>query len=108
MKNHVDLFEEFAGTVIKDVLTKKTNPSITITISTRPGGRILGIDAPHGNMNLPFYVGQILNRNIETWCCSNGWLLNGKDPCPEEKVFGVPARYAKHDPALAPFLKRRY
>jgi hypothetical protein len=32
-----------------------------------------------------------LNRNIEVWACNNNFLMDGKDTCPEKKIFGVRA-----------------
>jgi hypothetical protein len=58
---------------------------ITLTVQ---GGRIQNIDNPRG-IRFPWSVGQTLNRSLETWACNQGFLINGKDPCPEEKIFGV-------------------
>lgn len=108
MEEHVELFEggwdepRDKNTV---VLTKKVNRAVKITITKSPDGIITGIDAPSG-VRFPYSVGQLLNRNIETWCCTNGWLMNGKDTCPEEKIFGVPKKYAEHDPFLRGFIRR--
>jgi hypothetical protein len=31
-------------------------------------------------------------RSIETWACNNGFKIDGKDPCPEKKIFGIRAK----------------
>lgn len=51
-------------------------------------GRIQTIDNPRG-IRFPWSEGQTLNRSLETWACNNGFTINGKDPCPEEKIFGI-------------------
>jgi hypothetical protein len=53
-----------------------------------PDGRIKEIENETG-IRFPFSVGQILNRNVEVWACNNNFLMDGKDMCPEEKVFGI-------------------
>ena len=51
-------------------------------------GRITEIENETG-MRFPFSVGQILNRTAEVWACNNNFLMDGKDTCPEKKIFGV-------------------
>jgi len=72
----------------KVILTKKVNPAVKIIIKKYPDGRIVDIKVPNG-IRFPFSVGQISNRNIETWACVNGYLIDGINPCGEEKVFGI-------------------
>jgi len=70
------------------VLTNKKNPNLIIMIKKGPDSRITSIVNKSG-IRFPFYVGQILQRNIETWACNNNFLIDGKDTCPEKKIFGV-------------------
>lgn len=72
----------------KVILSKKVNPFIKIIIKKYPDGRIVDIKIPSG-IRFPFSVGQISNRDIETWACVNGYLIDGINPCGEEKVFGI-------------------
>lgn len=73
-----------------DVFTHKNNPSIVITVTKSPDGRILTVDNPR-HVRFPFAIGQIMSRNIETWACNHDFLINGHDPCPEQKIFGIKA-----------------
>ena len=59
-----------------------------ITIKKNPDGRITEIQNETG-MRFPFSVGQILNRTAEVWACNNNFLMDGKDTCPDKKIFGV-------------------
>ena len=70
------------------VFTNKRNPRLVITIKKNPDGRITGIENETG-IRFPFSVGQLLQRNVEVWACNNNFLMNGKDTCPEKKIFGV-------------------
>jgi hypothetical protein len=70
------------------VFTNKRNPRLVITIKKNPDGRITDIQNETG-MRFPFSVGQILNRTAEVWACNNNFLMDGKDTCPEKKIFGV-------------------
>ena len=72
------------------VFTNKRNPRLVITIKKNPDGRITEIENETG-MRFPFSVGQILNRTAEVWACNNNFLMDGKDTCPEKKIFGVKA-----------------
>jgi hypothetical protein len=67
------------------ILTSRQNRDIIITLI---GGRIDTIKNESG-VNFPFEVGQSYNRSIEVWACNNGFKMDGKDPCPEEKIFGI-------------------
>lgn len=69
------------------ILTSKRNKLSTIKISIE-GNRISNIEN-NANVRFPFEVGQIITRNLETWTCNNNFLLDGKDTCPEKKIFGV-------------------
>jgi hypothetical protein len=70
------------------VFTNKRNPRLVITIKKNPDGRIIEIENETG-MRFPFSVGQILNRTAEVWACNNNFLMDGKDTCPDKKIFGV-------------------
>lgn len=73
------------------VFTNKRNPRLIITVKKNPDGRITNIENETG-MRFPFSVGQILNRTAEVWACNNNFLMDGKDTCPEKKIFGVKAK----------------
>jgi hypothetical protein len=70
------------------VFTNKRNPRLVITIKKNPDGRITEIENETG-MRFPFSVGQLLQRNVEVWACNNNFLMDGKDTCPDKKIFGV-------------------
>jgi len=70
------------------VFTNKRNPRLVITINKSPDGRITNIENETG-IRFPFSVGQLLQRNVEVWACNNNFLMDGKDTCPEKKIFGV-------------------
>ncbi len=70
------------------VFANKRNPRLKIIVTKSPGGRIVNIENGTG-MRFPFSVGQILNRTAEVWACNNNFLMDGKDTCPEKKIFGV-------------------
>jgi hypothetical protein len=67
------------------VLTSRQNRTITFSVL---GGRIKDLVNDSGVM-FPYSVGQQYTRSIETWCCNNGFKMDGKSCCPEEKVFGM-------------------
>lgn len=69
------------------ILTLKNNKSITISFQVKDG-RITNINNER-NMKFPYKEGQTFNIGMETWCCNNGYLMNSKNTCPEEKVFGI-------------------
>ena len=72
----------------KVIFKSKRRPEMIIVVSKTLDGRIVDIENKF-NINFPFKVGQILNRNHETWACNNHYFVNDKDTCPEEKVFGI-------------------
>ena len=68
----------------------KRNITQAFNVYKTRDGRITRIEKPnHVHIRFPFEVGQILNRNVEIWACNNGFYMNGKDTCPEEKIFGI-------------------
>ena len=73
------------------IFTNKRNPRLEIIVTKSPDGRIVNIENGTG-MRFPFSVGQILNRTAEVWACNNNFLMDGKDTCPEKKIFGVRAK----------------
>ena len=75
--------------------TNKRNPRLEIVVTKSPDGRITGIENETG-MRFPFSLGQLLQRNVEVWACNNGFLMDGKDTCPEKKIFGVKASDVPH------------
>ena len=70
------------------VFTNKRNPRLVITIKKSPDGRITNIENETG-IRFPFSIGQLLQRNVEVWACNNNFSMDGKDTCPEKKIFGV-------------------
>jgi 2'-5' RNA ligase len=70
------------------IFSKKINPSFKFSVKVYPDGKIKEMDVQPG-IRFPFVVGQLLNRNAETWACVNGYLMNGKDMCGEKKIFGI-------------------
>lgn len=72
------------------VFTNKRNPILEIIVKKSPDGRIIDIQNETG-IRFPFQVGQLLQRNVEVWACNNNFLMDGKDTCPERKIFGVRA-----------------
>jgi hypothetical protein len=83
MKNLL-LFEGFS-TKREITLTSRQNHVITLTLL---GGRIDTIDNQSG-VNFPYRKGEQYTQSIKTWACNNGFKIDGKDPCPEKKVFGI-------------------
>jgi len=83
---HLKYFESRNERII--IFTNKRNPILSITISLSLNGRIKNIENETG-IRFPFSVGQTLSRNIEVWACNNNFYMDGKDTCPEKKIFGV-------------------
>jgi len=85
---HLNKFNEESNYERKVVFTSKRNSNLVITIYKSPDGRITKIENETG-IRFPFSVGQILSRNIEIWACNNNFYMDGKDTCPEKKIFGI-------------------
>ena len=95
----IKTFESFGQREI--VFTNKRNSSIVIKIVVE-NSRIISIKHLRKSgyeevetdpvVRFPFSVGQILNRTAEVWACNNNFLMDGKDTCPEKKIFGVRAK----------------
>jgi len=86
---HIKYFKESVETEV--VFTNKRNPNLKIIVKKSRDGRIISIDNETG-IRFPFQVGQLMQRNVETWACNNNFLMDGKDTCPEKKIFGVRAK----------------
>ena len=71
------------------VFTHKNNPNFKFSVFKDGQGRILEIKRLNPRIRFPFSVGQTYNRSIETWACNHDFLIDGKDPCPEKRIFGV-------------------
>jgi len=82
---HLTVYESWSREKIVILESIRNRAKITLTVQ---GGRIESIDNPRG-MRFPWSMGQAINRSLETWACNNGFTINGNDPCPEEKIFGV-------------------
>jgi len=87
---NIKSFNEMSIPERKVKFTHKRNSRLEITVTKTPDGRITSIENNSG-MRFPFSVGQILNRTAEVWACNNNFLMDGKDTCPEKKIFGVKA-----------------
>lgn len=91
MKN-LFLFEEFSlmspGTREMHLVSKDMRRKITMIIQ---GGRIKEIKN-EGVVGFPFKEGQMLQRNIYDWACNHHFTIDGEDPCPEEKIYGIRKR----------------
>ena len=70
------------------IFKNKRRPQITLVVKKTPDGKIVEIEN-NFNINFPFKVGQVLNRNHEIWACNNYYYVNDKDTCPEEKIMGI-------------------
>lgn len=81
---NLELYESFSRER-EVVLTSRQGRTIKFTVL---GGRIKDLVNDSGQ-RFPFSAGQQYTRSIETWACNNHFKLNGEDPCPEEKIFGI-------------------
>jgi len=86
----IERFDDYPGredTKVKFV--GKRNPTRAFNVYKTRDGRITKIEMPgHVHVRFPFVVGQVMNRGVETWACNNDFFMDGKDTCPEKKVFG--------------------
>lgn len=82
---HLILFEAFHNETTLVFGSMRTGKTITVTLQ---GGRIQSIDN-RAMVRFPFSIGQSYTRSMETWACNNGFRINDKNPCPEEKLFGI-------------------
>ena len=89
-KGDDDAYLMESNSEIEVKFVSKRNRTQAFNVYKTPDGRITRIEKPnHVHVNFPFKVGEMLNRNIETWACNNHFYINGEDTCPEEKVFGI-------------------
>jgi len=72
----------------KVIFKSKRRPGMIITVIKTPDGKIVEIDN-QANIRFPYNIGQTLDMGHQTWACNNHFLVNDKDTCPEEKVFGI-------------------
>lgn len=89
--------DEYVKSRIKNIVFESTRYDRDVVLTSRQGrdilvkvigGRITSIENNSG-VRFPYSIGQHWNRNIETWACNNGFKIDGEDPCPEEKIFGI-------------------
>ena len=72
---------------MKRVLTLTSKHGHTITVE-HEGGVITGI-TNITSYHFPFTVGQTFNRTIEVWAENRNFLIDGKDPHENDKLFGI-------------------
>ena len=82
---HLKSFNEGRNDRKVELESTRTHRKITFDVID---GRIQNIENTTG-VRFAFQNGQHYNRNIETWCCNNDFLMYGKDMCPEKKVAGI-------------------
>ena len=66
----------------------KSHSDAKIWVIVTKDGRI-GRVTNTRSIRFPFQIGQMFNKSIEVWACNNQFLMDGKDTCPEEKIFGI-------------------
>lgn len=77
--------KKFNESVENEIVFKgKRNPNLIIMVKKSPDGKITSIVNRTG-VRFPFQIGQLFQRNIETWACNNNFYIDGKDTCPEKK-----------------------
>lgn len=81
--DHLLEFASFGQRVVK--LTSRQGRDIEVTLQ----GHAIKDIVNGAGINFPFSPGQSWTRTVETWACNNGFKIDGKDPCPEEKIFGI-------------------
>lgn len=81
---HLIIFESYSK---EKLITLESRQGKTIQITTIQG-RIQSIEN-NAMIRFPFAIGQSYTRSIETWACTNGFTIDGKSACPEEKIFGI-------------------
>jgi hypothetical protein len=81
---NLSVFENF-NIDKKIIFTSKQGREILLTVR---GGRISEIKND-AEIRFPFSIGQTYTRSIESWACNNQFKIDGNDPCPEEKIFGI-------------------
>ena len=66
----------------------KSHSDVKIWVIVTRDGRI-GRVTNTRSIRFPFQIGQMFNKSIEVWACNNDFLMDGRNTCPEEKVFGI-------------------
>jgi hypothetical protein len=89
--NRIDRFGEHPARPETEVrFVGKRNRTLAFNVYKTRDGRITRIEMPdHVHVRFPYKVGQFMNMGVETWACNNGFYIDGRDTCPEEKVFGI-------------------
>lgn len=99
---HIKLFEEIGsyepgdykptGYKVDDVVEVKfvgiRNPALKFSVFKDKHGKIVDIKKIP-TIRFPYRVGENFGRSIEIWACNNNFIIDGKNMCPEEKIFGV-------------------
>lgn len=89
--------EEYIKNRIKNIVFESSRYERDVVLTSRQGrdilvkvmgGKIASIENNSG-IRFPYSIGQHWNRSIETWACTNKFKIDGEDPCPEEKIFGI-------------------
>ena len=80
---HLELYEQLENRNV--VLKSRQERTIKFKVMD---GKISNI-VNNSGVRFPFDEGEYYNMTIEIWCCNNGFTMNGKDMCPEPKIFGV-------------------
>lgn len=95
---NLDRFDEYQPKIDFDfyqqfILTKKNNSSIRIIIFVDRNYKIIKIEGVNTKrLYFPFKEGIRLSLSkLSDWACENDFLVNGKNTCQEEKVFGIRA-----------------
>lgn len=87
MRN-IQNYSEYGERIVRFV--GKRNTRRAFNVHKTPDGRITKIEMPgHVHVNFPYSVGQVMNRGVETWACNNDFYMDGKDTCPEERIFSI-------------------
>lgn len=75
------------------ILTKKNDAQVQIIVFVDREYRIIKIDFINSKkIYFPFREGGRLSLSkLSDWACENDFLVNGKDTCQEDKVFGIRA-----------------
>jgi hypothetical protein len=89
--------EEYLKNRIKNIVFESSRYERDVVLTSRQGrdilvkvldGKIASVENNSG-IRFPYNIGQHWNRSIETWACTNKFKIDGEDPCPEEKIFGI-------------------
>jgi hypothetical protein len=84
---HLQIYENYHSERIIKFSSKRGRTGEDIIIKVE-GGRIKEVENIR-NLKFPFNIGQPYNMSIKTWACNNGYNMDGQDPCPEQKIFGI-------------------